>query len=698
MFKRIIPIIILLALFAGQAGATISGTCYVDSLAAWDTLRVRLTTSGEAPDSVVACKLWGSGLSDFEGNFTLWGTVSTPNTHLDTLFFGQLPAFTKFNFRWEIDSYDTTLATGSRTTMRKTYTSITSGYTKHHPTPRVVAADTTGCDSTINAMKVLLRLPLVAPDSAAVAWQLYMSTTNPPGLGDWADSATAINKVSDTSSFITLTKAITSLYNGTKYYFIASVNYQDTLTGNRAVNTYWTAVDSGYTKTIGQTVAQITDSSSWRNFQVSDVWFSDTALVTLAMQYRVNGITTWTMAAVAANWANNKSVGRDSTGLGSPDSLWALTGGVTYGTGTAASLAPWTDLLPNTTYDVRVIGYYGTAAAQAYRGSDTSNTITITTPTLPGYKTAYDSSIALGYFGPNIFHFTDTWIKLDHAWTSPQIDISQYGKIRVAGSMFGWDNNHPGDSTKIWLRTNRTSIPQGWACFDSSLLQINNRPIADTFTFVKNYTLGPPEYDSLGSKIWFYDAVEDSNTALGYGGSTDTTTLNRHYIDIWVTCWPKVIEIDHNIFAKSDSFTFLAGGTYPADTSSVYDIGFANSLSMILNWAGYHATDSSTFQLLFQVSEVSDTNYYNWKTVGSAVACSTLIGGGSPVGVGVKVAYLAPDSIGLAAGAGGAVTSALRAAIGAKYFRWILIQTQKHTEPTTNIDSAWVRTNLLRRK
>ena len=168
----------------------------------------------------------------------------------------------------------------------------------------------------------------------------------------------------------------------------------------------------------------------------------------------------------------------------------------------------------------------------------------------------------------------------------------------------------------------------------------------------------------------------------------------------------------HDNRVDGDSVAFLAGGTYPADTSAIYDIGYCRSLSMMLAWAGFHATDSSTFRLVFQVSNGhispatsiltdlprADTGYYNWKTVGAAVACSTVIGGGSPVGTGIKVAYLPCDSIGNAAGAGGAVTSALHAAIGAKYFRYILIQTQDHTSPSANIDSAWVATLLMRQE
>lgn len=155
---------------------------------------------------------------------------------------------------------------------------------------------------------------------------------------------------------------------------------------------------------------------------------------------------------------------------------------------------------------------------------------------------------------------------------------------------------------------------------------------------------------------------------------------------------------EHNYNTISDSVNFYAGGTYLADTSAVYQIGYAATLSMMLRWAGVHATDSSTFRLVFQVSNSGDTNYFSWKTVGSAVACSTAIGGGAPIGVGIKVAYLPPDTLGNALGAGGAVTSALHTAIGAKCFRWIIIQTQDHTAPSANIDSAWVATKVVRRE
>jgi hypothetical protein len=159
--------------------------------------------------------------------------------------------------------------------------------------------------------------------------------------------------------------------------------------------------------------------------------------------------------------------------------------------------------------------------------------------------------------------------------------------------------------------------------------------------------------------------------------------------------WPFDLPASHNSDLKEDSITFLTGVDAATDTSAIYEIGNAGSLSMMLRWAGTHATDSATFGLVFQVSNSGDTNYFNWKTVGSTVACSTVIGGGSPVGVGIKVAYLPPDSTGIAAGAGGAVTSALKAAIGSRYIRWIIMQRQ---ENTTNDDSSWIASKLLIRE
>jgi hypothetical protein len=541
--KRLLLTLALLALLGGQAWA-LSGTVYVDSLTSWDAIRVRLTTSGEAPDSLVKCELWGSTVHNSIGNARLWGTVTAPwqsvtGTHLDTLTFTGMPAFTLCYFRWKMFYYDTTLATGSRTTLLSAFTAVDSGYTKHHAMPRVVAADTAGCDSTINAIKVLLRLPIVATDSAATRWQLYYATDT-TATWTWADSATAINKTSDTSSFVT------GLYNGTTYYFYASVTYKDTSAANIRYHTYTTPITSGYTKTIGQTIVEISDSTSYRNFQIKDTWFSDTALVTLGMQYRVHGATSWTWATPRAVWAD-RAVGRDSVGLGSPDTLWALTGGISS-TGYVASLTGGTiDLLAGTVYDVRVVGYCGTAAAQAFTHSDTSNTIEITTGTLPAYKATYDSSAVPGYWGPNIYHFKTTWNKLNYTWTSPKIDLTPYSRIRVSGSMFGRDNNHPGDSTKVWMRTLRSSTPQGWVCVDSSFLQITNRPIADTLSFFKKYAITPSGrettadsavVDSIGGMIWFYLGVQDSNLAA-YGASTDTTTLDPHYFDIWITGWEK---------------------------------------------------------------------------------------------------------------------------------------------------------------
>lgn len=159
--------------------------------------------------------------------------------------------------------------------------------------------------------------------------------------------------------------------------------------------------------------------------------------------------------------------------------------------------------------------------------------------------------------------------------------------------------------------------------------------------------------------------------------------------------WPWINPSNHDNTLKTDSVTFFTGVDLTCDTSSIYEIGYASSLSMMLRWAGVHATDSSTFTLTFQVSNSGDTNYFNWKTVGKAVTCSTVIGGGAPVGTGIKVAYLPPDSTGIAAGAGGAVTSALKAAIGSDYLRWIIMQ---NNENSTNDDSCWIASKLLIRE
>lgn len=537
MFKRISLLAILLALFAGQAWG-ITGTCYVDSTSSWDSLVVRIATASEPPDSVVGYKLWGSIVSNNIGRMVLWGTiVAADYTDPDSLMFGGLNAYQQHWFRWEILSYDTTLATGSRTTLKHTYTAIDSGYTKHWPNVTVAAFD-----STNTQIKVKVNLPKIAPDSACYSWQLYVSRTNPPTASCWADSGTAINGTADTSAWIKnsdgAVSAAGNMYNGTQYYFYAVCSYWDT-TGSNYSYSYTTPIDSIITKTVGQTIAEVADSTSYRNFQIIDTYFgADSAFKKIYMQYRVKGATTWITPVARAVWAN-RAVARDSTALGSVDTLWALAGGKST-TGYITTTGATEDLLAGTIYQVRVIATDSTS-------SDTSNTIEITTGTLPGYRAAYDSTDYPGHFGPNVYHFKTSWDKLNYTWTSPQIDITKYSRIRVSGAMFGRDNNHPGDSTKVWLRTSRPSLPNGWDCFDSSLVQLSNRPIADTLGFFKKYAITPSGretvadstvIDTIGAFIWFYMGVQDSNVA-SYGASTDTTTLDRHYLDIWVTGYEK---------------------------------------------------------------------------------------------------------------------------------------------------------------
>lgn len=343
------------------------------------------------------------------------------------------------------------------------------------------------------------------------------------------------------------TVTVTGLHNGTTYYFAASVWATDTTTATRTIvptiKPAHTAQITAVTKTIGQTIAVITDSSAvdgtFRNFRVSDVWFSDSTLVTLAMQYRLTDAANWTWAAVAAHYGN--AVGRDSVQLASPDTICALSNDAAI------------DLLPGRTYDVRVIGYYGTAAAQAFRGSDTSNTLTVSTATVPGYSLSYN--LPTGEVSPGVWHFSDSWATLSHTWYSPHFNVNGYKKLIIESQKFGMDNNHPADSSKTYLMMVNHSNDVGYSKLDSTLFNGLSGGLAtaatgvmalpDTASGRKTYTLSVGEVrtvaragndttfiNAYNPELYFYTAVKDS--ALDFGASVDTTTIDRIYEDIWI--------------------------------------------------------------------------------------------------------------------------------------------------------------------
>lgn len=542
MFKRIIPVLFLLALFAGPAQA-ITATGSVDSLAAWDSLRVRIATASEAPDSVVGYKLWNSGTSDFSGSTFLWGTIAAAAyTDPDSLLFGALLPFTKHYFKWEVLSYDTTLATGSRTTLKHTYSAIFSGYTSHPPIPGLVAFD-----STNTQVKFTIDLPIVAPDSGVLVWDIYTSTDSVTWA--WGDSATAINGTSDTSGFIG------TFYNGTEIFAYVVAQYQDTTQkadtlawNHRPTHTYTSAVIACTTKTIGQTIASVADSLSYRNFLIKDTHFgTDSLPKKIYVRYRVKGVTAWTLATAAAVWAN-LAVGRDSSALG-PDSLaeaepwtdtlWCLTGGKAWsGPG---------DLLPGTIYEVQ-------AVLTDSVSSDTSNTLEITTSTMPGKPTGYAIDTTQGEVASGIWHFATSYNKLNQTWTGPKFNVNGYKKIIFEVQKFGFDNNHPGDSSKLYLMHFTKAADVGYAKLDSALFNglsggyataaTGVMALPDTASGRKTYTLSVSEVrtvaraandttfiNAYNPEWYFYHAPKDS--AGNFGASLDTTTLDRIYIDIW---------------------------------------------------------------------------------------------------------------------------------------------------------------------
>jgi len=150
--------------------------------------------------------------------------------------------------------------------------------------------------------------------------------------------------------------------------------------------------------------------------------------------------------------------------------------------------------------------------------------------------------------------------------------------------------------------------------------------------------------------------------------------------------WPWDLPAEHNFTVSSDSLAFLSGVDNTADTSAAYEIGYAEGLGFMSKWAGIHATDSASFKVTFQVSLTGDTNYYSWATVGAA-AYLNIIASDSTLDK-VKVAYIAPDSVGY----GALNTAALKKAMGAKYIRWITLH---FSQNSTNDDSCYIVNKLL---
>jgi hypothetical protein len=421
-----------------------------------------------------------------------------------------------------------------RITLLAILLALFAGQAMAAPAVRVVAADTAGCDSTTRSIKVLLRLPVSAPDSACISWQLYASaSTTPPTT--WVDSSTAINKTSDTSAFVT------GFYNGTTVYFQAKCIYRDTTTGSRTTHVYWTPVTTGYTKNIGQTLTEHTSSTSYRNFLVINTYYgADSAFKKSYMQYRIKGVTAWT-TPIADSINANRAVGRDSTALGSPDSIWALNSGTSS---TFYQYAP--DLEPGRTYEVRVVSTDSTS-------SDTSNTLEITTSTLPGKPADY--GLKEGEVFPGVWHFTHRYNKLNDTWDSPHILLNQgYKKIVFEVQKFGFDNNHPADSSKLYLMQVNHVNDVGYSKLDSALFNGLSGGLAtaatgvmalpDTASGRKIYVMSVSEVrtvaraandttfiNAYNPELYFSHAVKDS--AGNFGASLDTTTIDNIYYDIW---------------------------------------------------------------------------------------------------------------------------------------------------------------------
>jgi hypothetical protein len=375
-------------------------------------------------------------------------------------------------------------------------------------------------DSTTHSLTLLADFAGVAePESGTVKWKLWGGPTNrlsaTPTTMTLRDSSIAIYGKADTS------KEIIGLHNGTEYEFQVQFWGYDTTTAAPKLVEHWTASVYCTTKTIGQTIAAVSDSTTYRNFQIVDTYFGqDSAFKLIAMQYKPSGTDIWLWMPADAVWGTKGGTGRDSTYLASPDTLNAK--------------RPPLDLLPGTTYFVRVLAYDSLQC-------DTSNTLTITTSNLPGYSPYW--AWPQGEIAPGLYHFSSSWNSLNSTYYSPWINVTGATEMIIDAQFFGMDNNHNGDSSKVWLQTDRYGNDAGYFTIDSVIGA--TRPCYDTITVRKSYTLqrwaaatvaDTVFANALGSQVRLYRATCDScGTVHDYALSPDTTTLDTKYGDYWIT-------------------------------------------------------------------------------------------------------------------------------------------------------------------
>jgi hypothetical protein len=358
-------------------------------------------------------------------------------------------------------------------------------------------------DSSNTSLTILLNFAdLAAPDSGVLKWHLIFGSTNPPQTRV-DSSAVGINGTRDTS--VVNVAKYAAIYNGTKYYYYAVYWAQDTTTAARVVHYYSTATDSGITKTIGQTIAAITDSTSWKNFMVKDTYFgADSAFKKIAMQYRVKGTSDWTWATARAAWED--AVGRDSSSLASVDSLWALSNNTKF------------NLLANTVYEVRLVAWDST-------GSDTSNTVEITTS--GDGRWSYMESQPSGMVRPNVYHWGTVFTESNQELIGPEVPITGYKTVEFFAHLAGLDNNQTFDSVTVYIQTNRFNT---WVSIDTLITRDIDTATAILWRKIGAITNGDSvemKAVDFGDMIRAKAIVTDSSAATG-----DTMDIDPRYLNI----------------------------------------------------------------------------------------------------------------------------------------------------------------------
>lgn len=339
---------------------------------------------------------------------------------------------------------------------------------------------------------------MAAPDSCVLKWHLIFGTTNPPKTR--SDSViVGINGTADTVK-------VSGLHNGTKYYYSANFWAQDTTTGTRPVHYYSIGIDSGITKTVGQTIAAAT-AATYRQFQIKDTYFgADSAFKLIRMQYRVKGSPTWTDAAVGAV-ISNVAVGRDSTFLASVDTL------------NAVAAAPVDLLVSGVIYEVRVVATDST-------GSDTSNTLEITVLPIPAYWD-YLTNTQKGLIGPNTWHWQKTFNESQDYLLTDEISITEYKTAEFHAHLAGIDNNKTFDSVTVYLQTNKFGT---WVSIDTLITRDIDTATAIVWRKVGMVTNGDSvemKAIDFGDQLRIYAIMTDSSAATG-----DTMDLDARYLDI----------------------------------------------------------------------------------------------------------------------------------------------------------------------